>query len=185
MKNNPFFVHKSSYVDDGVTIGPGSKIWHFSHIQSGAIIGKDTTIGQNVNISNNVKIGNNVKIQNNVSIFEGVTLEDGVFCGPSVVFTNVKYPVSNKKIPKNKYMKTIVKKKSTLGANSTILCGISIEKNSLVGAGSVVTKKVRKNSVVVGNPAIEIGKTCSCQNRIFKKPFKDVLKCSICKDVVK
>lgn len=183
MKKN--FVHKTAVLDNNVKLGNDCKIWHWSHLSKNSVIGNNCNIGQNVFIGENVKVGNNVKIQNNVSIFEGVTLEDGVFCGPSVVFTNVKYPVSNKKIPKNKYMKTIVKKKSTLGANSTILCGISIEKNSLVGAGSVVTKKVRKNSVVVGNPAIEIGKTCSCQNRIFKKPFKDVLKCSICKDVVK
>lgn len=154
MKNKPFFVHKSSYVDDGVTIGPGSKVWHFSHIQSGAIIGKNTTIGQNVNISNNVKIGNNVKIQNNVSVYEGVELEDFVFCGPSMVFTNINLPRSEfPQRGKRFYLKTLVKKSASIGANATIICGNHIGSYSLIGAGSVVTKNVPDFAMVIGNPA--------------------------------
>lgn len=153
-----YFVHESSYVDENVEIGDGSKIWHFSHIQSGARIGKNCVLGQNVNVGNNVVIGNYVKIQNNVSVYEGVALEDYVFCGPSMVFTNIvdprsKYPQVGSKY----YIKTLVKEGASIGANSTILCGITIGKYAFIGAGAVVTKDVPDYALVVGNPAKIIG----------------------------
>lgn len=153
-----YFIHESSYVDENVEIGEGTKIWHFSHVQSGARIGKNCVLGQNVNVGNNVIIGNFVKIQNNVSVYEGVTLEDYVFCGPSMVFTNIvdprsKYPQVGTKY----YHKTLVKEGASLGANSTILCGITIGKYSFVGAGAVVTKDVPDYALVVGNPARVVG----------------------------
>ena len=162
-----FFVHKSSYVDDYVSIGDGTKIWHFTHIQANAEIGRNCTIGQNVNISNNVKIGNNVKIQNNVSVYEGVELEDYVFCGPSMVFTNVKLPRSE--FPQNQskdYLKTHVKKSASIGANATIVCGVTIGEYSLIGSGAVVTKDVPPFTLVVGNPARVVGKVDKYGNRL-------------------
>lgn len=136
------FVHESSYVDDDVSIGDGTKVWHFSHIQSGVQIGSNCSLGQNVNISNNVKIGNGVKIQNNVSVFEGVELEDYVFCGPSMVFTNDLTPRS--KYPKGRkgYEKTIVRYGATIGANATIVCGNTIGKWAMIASGAVVTEDV-------------------------------------------
>ncbi len=153
-----YFVHESSYVDDDVFIGEGTKIWHFCHIQRGARIGKNCVLGQNVNIGNNVVIGNFCKIQNNVSVYEGVVLEDYVFCGPSMVFTNIlnprcKYPQVGSKY----YKKTLVKEGTSLGANCTIVCGITIGKHSFVGAGAVVTKGVPDFALVVGNPARIVG----------------------------
>jgi UDP-2-acetamido-3-amino-2,3-dideoxy-glucuronate N-acetyltransferase len=149
-----YFIHDSSFIDDNVTIGSGTKVWHFSHLQSGSIIGKDCSIGQNVNIGNNVKIGNSVKIQNNVSVYEGVELEDFVFCGPSMVFTNIKVPRSE--FPQRGsefYSKTLVKKSASIGANATIVCGVTIGKYALIGSGSVVTKDVPDFGLVLGNPA--------------------------------
>lgn len=178
MKN--YYIHKTALIDDNVKIGNSSKIWHWSHLSKNSKLGVKCTLGQNVFIGENVSIGSNVKIQNNVSVFQGVKIEDNVFCGPSVVFTNVKYPLATKKINKKNYKKTLVKKGVTLGANCTILCGITIGEDSIVGAGSVVTKNVKKKSVVVGNPAKEIGKVCKCKNRIFKKPYKNKLKCNVC-----
>ncbi len=153
-----FYVNEYAVVDDNVEIGEGSKVWHFSHVQSGAKIGKKCILGQSVNIGNNVKIGNYVKIQNNVSVYEGVTLEDYVFCGPSMVFTNIldprsKYPQVGAKY----YIKTLVKEGASLGANSTIVCGNTIGRFAFVGAGSVVTKDVPDFALVVGNPAKIIG----------------------------
>ncbi|HOV70409.1 MAG TPA: DapH/DapD/GlmU-related protein, partial [Clostridia bacterium] len=138
-----FFVHPSSYIDDNVAIGDGTKIWHFCHIQSGASIGKNCTLGQNVNVASNVIIGDYCKIQNNVSVYEGVVLEDYVFCGPSMVFTNVmvprcKYPVSDK----SAYAKTLVKTGASIGANATIVCGHTIGRHALIAAGAVVTADV-------------------------------------------
>ena len=149
-----FFVHPLAAVDDGVEIGEGTKIWHFSHIQTGAKLGNDCVLGQNVNIGHHVVIGNFVKIQNNVSVYEGVTLEDYVFCGPSMVFTNVldprcKYPQAGARF----YLKTLVREGASLGANCTILCGHTIGRFAFVGAGAVVTKDVPDFALVVGNPA--------------------------------
>lgn len=153
-----FFKHESAYVDDPVEIGEGTKIWHFSHVQSGSKIGNNVVIGQNVNIGNNVIIGNYVKIQNNVSVYEGVTLEDYVFCGPSMVFTNIldprsKYPQVGAKY----YLKTVVKEGASLGANSTIVCGHDVGRFAFVGAGAVVTKNIPDFALVVGNPARIVG----------------------------
>lgn len=154
-----FFVHESSYVDDDVSIGQGTKVWHFSHIQTGSVIGTNCSIGQNVNIANNVKIGNNVKIQNNVAVYEGVELEDYVFCGPSMVFTNIKLPRSEFPQRGSKYyLKTLVKKSASIGANATIVCGVTIGEYAIIGAGAVVTKDVPPYSLVIGNPARIVGK---------------------------
>ena len=153
------FIHESSYVDENVKIGEGTKVWHFSHIQSGAKIGSNCSIGQNVNIGNNVLIGDSVKIQNNVSIYEGVELEDYVFCGPSMVFTNIKVPRSE--FPQkgsNFYQKTLIKKSVSIGANATIVCGITIGEYAFIGSGAVVTKDVPPYSLVVGNPGRIIGR---------------------------
>ncbi len=153
MDNKEYFVHNSAFVDEKVVIGKGTKIWHFSHVQSMASIGKNCTMGQNVFIASNVIIGNNVKIQNNVSVYEGVEIQDNVFCGPSIVFTNIKKPRSE--YPQNtsdKYSKTLIKKSASIGANSTIICGIIIGKYSLIGAGSVVTRDVPDFGLITGNP---------------------------------
>ena len=150
------FVHESSYVDDEVVIGSGTKIWHFSHIMSGSKIGSNCNIGQNVTLGPHVTIGNNCKIQNNVSVYEGVELEDNVFCGPSMVFTNVYNPrceISRK----NEFRKTLVKKGATLGANCTIVGGITIGSYAFIGAGAVVNRDVPDYALVVGNPIKQIG----------------------------
>ena len=147
------FVHESCYIDNNVKIGKGTQIWHFSHVQSGARIGRNCSIGQNVNIGNNVQIANHVKIQNNVSVYEGVELEDYVFCGPSMVFTNVKVPRSE--FPQKGteyYVKTLVKNSASIGANATILCGITIGEYAFIGSGAVVTKDVPAHALIVGNP---------------------------------
>ena len=158
MSKENFFIHESSYVDTNVNVGEGTKIWHFSHIQSGALIGKNCIIGQNVNISNNVKIGDFVKIQNNVSVYEGVEIEDYVFCGPSMVFTNVNRPRSEyPQSGSNFYSKTLIKKSASLGANCTIVCGNTIGAYSFVGAGAVITKNVPDHALVIGNPGTIIG----------------------------
>lgn len=153
---NTFFKHESSYIDDGCTIGEGTKIWHFSHIMSGAVIGGNCNIGQNVVVSPGVKLGNNVKVQNNVSIYTGVICEDDVFLGPSCVFTNVINPRSavNRK---NEYQKTTVGKGSSIGANATIVCGNDIGKYAFIGAGAVVTKMVPDYALIVGNPGKQTG----------------------------
>ena len=167
-KEKKYFVHDSSYVDEDVEIGRGTNIWHFSHIQSGSNIGDSCTIGQNVNIGNNVKIGNYVKIQNNVSIYEGVELEDFVFCGPSMVFTNIKLPRSEFPQQGSKfYEKTLVKKSATIGANATIVCGVTIGEYALIGSGAVVTRDIPPYSLVVGNPGRVVGKVDKKGNRIY------------------
>ena len=155
------FVHESSYVDEGCEIGKGSKIWHFSHVMAGARIGERCNIGQNVVVSPQVVIGNNVKIQNNVSIYTGVILEDDVFCGPSMVFTNVVNPRSHVS-RKDEYKTTLVKKGASLGANSTIVCGHTIGRFAFIGAGAVVTKDVPDYALVVGNPGRISGWMCGC-----------------------
>lgn len=153
-----YYKNEFAVVDDNVEIGEGTKIWHFSHVQSGSKIGKKCVLGQNVNIGNNVTIGNFVKIQNNVSVYEGVELEDYVFCGPSMVFTNIidprsKYP----QVGAEFYKKTLVKEGASLGANSTIVCGHTIGRFAFVGAGAVVTKDIPDFALVVGNPARIVG----------------------------
>jgi UDP-2-acetamido-3-amino-2,3-dideoxy-glucuronate N-acetyltransferase len=155
------FVHETAIVDSGCEIGEGTKIWHFSHVIRGSRIGKGCSIGQNVMIGPNVTIGNKVKIQNNVSVYEGVILEDHVFCGPSMVFTNVFNPRSA--IPRMSELRpTLVRKGATLGANSTIICGHTVGAHAFVGAGAVVTKDVPDYALVVGNPAKISGWMCKC-----------------------
>ncbi len=163
-----YFVHESSYVDDGVKIGEDTKIWHFCHIQSGAVIGNKCSLGQNVNIANNVVIGNGVKIQNNVSVYEGVEIGDDVFLGPSCVFTNdltprAKYPKGCKN-----YKKTVIKEGASIGANATIVCGHTIGKYAMVAAGAVVTRNVPDFVLVMGVPARIIGKVDEKGNVIEK-----------------
>lgn len=158
MEHNDFYINEHAVIDDNVLIGTGTKIWHFSHVQQGAEIGNNCVLGQNVNIGNNVKIGNYVKIQNNVSVYEGVTLKDYVFCGPSMVFTNIldprcKYP----QVGSQYYVKTLVKEGASMGANCTIVCGNTIGKHAFIGAGTVVTKDISDYALVVGNPARQLG----------------------------
>lgn len=157
-----YFVHESSYVDQDVTIGVGTKIWHFCHVQSGAVIGKHCSLGQNVNVSNNVHIGNGCKIQNNVSLYEGMTLEDYVFCGPSCVFTNDLTPRA--KYPKGRaaYLPTLVREGAAIGANATIVCGHIIGRWALIGAGAVIVSDVPDYALMLGVPARQKGWVCEC-----------------------
>lgn len=180
MQKNKFFVHESSYVDDGVSIGEGTKIWHFSHISKGAEIGSGCNLGQNVFVGNDVRIGNKVKIQNNVSVYEGVELEDYVFCGPSMVFTNVRTPRCE--FPRNTaadYKRTLVKRGASIGANATIVCGTTLGRNAFVGAGSTVTKDVPDYAVVYGNPAQIKGYMCACGDTIVSAEAEK-LECKRC-----
>lgn len=167
MGDKSFFVHESSYVDENVKIGENTKIWHFSHVQRGTKIGKNCVLGQNVNVGNNVTIGNNIKIQNNVSIYEGVELEDYVFCGPSMVFTNIlnprcEFPQKGSEF----YKKTLVGRGASLGANSTILCGNTIGKYSFIGAGAVVAEDVPDYGLLIGVPAKLVGWMCRCGTKL-------------------
>jgi UDP-2-acetamido-3-amino-2,3-dideoxy-glucuronate N-acetyltransferase len=164
-KDAPHFVHPSTYVDADVQIGNGTTIWHFSHVLSGSKLGKDCRIGQNVVIGPRVTIGDGTKIQNNVSVYEGVTLEEQVFCGPSMVFTNVYNPRSEIR-RMDELRETLVGRGASLGANCTIVCGISIGSYAFVGAGAVVTKDVPSHALVVGNPGRVVGWMCKCGNRI-------------------
>lgn len=157
----PYFVHESSYIDEPCEIGAGTKIWHFSHIMKGSKIGENCNIGQNVVISPDVVVGRNVKIQNNVSLYTGCVLEDDVFCGPSMVFTNVVNPRSHVN-RRDEYKQTLVRRGATLGANSTIVCGITIGRYAFVGAGSVVTRDVPDYALVYGNPAKIRAWMCAC-----------------------
>jgi UDP-2-acetamido-3-amino-2,3-dideoxy-glucuronate N-acetyltransferase len=156
-----YFAHESAYVDEGSVIGQGTKIWHFSHVMSGAHVGERCNIGQNVVVSPDVTIGNNVKIQNNVSVYTGVILEDDVFCGPSMVFTNVANPRSHVS-RKHEYQRTLVRRGATLGANCTVVCGHTIGRFAFVGAGAVVTRDVPDFGLVLGNPARLAGWMCHC-----------------------
>jgi UDP-2-acetamido-3-amino-2,3-dideoxy-glucuronate N-acetyltransferase len=170
------FVHESAYVDDGATIGAGTKVWHFCHVLGGAVIGERCSLGQNVVVMNGTHIGNNVKIQNNVSIYEGVTLEDDVFCGPSMVFTNVINPRSAVS-RKHEYKPTLVKRGASIGANATIVCGTTLGEYCFVGAGAVVSKDVLPYALMVGVPARRIGWMCECGERL---PDGDVPECPTC-----
>ena len=171
MEGDKYFVHPSSYVDDNVTVGDGTKIWHFCHVQGGASLGRDCSLGQNVNIGNNVRIGNGVRIQNNVSIYDGVEIEDNVFCGPSCVFTNVLTPRAHFPVH-GVYVKTLVKEGASLGANCTVICGHTVGRSAMVAAGAVVTEDVKDYALVAGVPARQIGWVCECGNRL-----DETLKC--------
>ena len=160
-----YFVHESSYVDEGAKIGTGTKIWHFSHVMAGAVIGERCNLGQNVVVMPGTRIANNVKIQNNVSIYEGVELEDDVFCGPSCVFTNVTNPRSHVS-RKNEYKRTLVKRGGTIGANATIVCGVTLGEFAFIGAGAVVTSDVPAYGLMVGVPARRVGWMCQCGERL-------------------
>ena len=175
-KTESAFVHESSYVDEGAQIGKGTKIWHFCHVMPDVVIGERCSLGQNVVVMNKVRIGDNVKIQNNVSVYEGVELEDDVFCGPSMVFTNVLNPRSHVS-RKNEYRKTLVRRGSSIGANATVICGVTLGEYSFVGAGAVVTKDVAPYALVVGMPARRVGWMCQCGERL---PDSGVGTCRAC-----
>ena len=170
-----YFVHDSSYVDENVEIGEGTKIWHFSHVLSGAKIGDNCIIGQNVCIERDVTIGNRCKIQNNVSLYEGVELENDVFCGPSCVFTNDLTPRARYPKGRENYKKTIVKEGASIGANATIVCGNAIGKNAMIGAGAVVTGNVPDHALMLGIPTRQVGWVCTCGTRL-----DDELQCTHC-----
>jgi len=173
---NKVSIHESSYVDEDVRIGAGTKVWHFCHIQSGAVIGENCSLGQNVYVGRDVHIGNNVRIQNNVSVYEGVELEDDVFCGPSCVFTNVTAP--RVKFPaEGKYLRTLVREGASLGANCTVVCGHTIGRSAMVAAGSVVTGDVGDFALVAGVPARQIGWVCECGKRLTKQSDASLMKC--------
>jgi UDP-2-acetamido-3-amino-2,3-dideoxy-glucuronate N-acetyltransferase len=160
-----YFVHSSSFVDDGAVIGAGSKIWHFSHVMPGAVIGERCNLGQNVVVMPGTRLGNNVKVQNNVSIYEGVVLEDDVFCGPSCVFTNVMNPRSHIS-RKAEYRQTLVRRGATIGANATVVCGVTVGEYAFIGAGAVVTADVPSYGLMVGVPARRVGWMCQCGVRL-------------------
>lgn len=162
---DPFFAHPSAVVDPGAEIGAGTKIWHFCHVSSGAKIGERCSVGQNVFIAGTAVLGNNVKLQNNVSVYDGVVLEDDVFCGPSMVFTNVINPRSHVS-RKDEYRVTVVGKGASIGANATIICGNRIGRYAMVGAAAVVTKEIPDHALVVGSPARRIGWVCACGVRL-------------------
>jgi UDP-2-acetamido-3-amino-2,3-dideoxy-glucuronate N-acetyltransferase len=174
------FIHESAFVDDGAVIGPGTKVWHFTHVREGAKVGSDCNIGQNVYVGPGVVIGNGVKIQNNVSVYEGVTLDDYVFLGPSVVFTNVINPRSE--FPKkDQFMETHVGRGATVGANATVICGVTLGVSCFVAAGSVVTDDVSDYSLVMGIPARHVGWMCACGVRINFRNSDDKAICFACK----
>lgn len=165
-----YFVHESSYVDEGCEIGDGTKIWHFCHVQSGAKIGKGCSLGQNVNVSNNVIVGDHCKLQNNVSLYEGVELEDGVFCGPSCVFTNDLTPRARYPKGRANYKRTLIREGASIGANATVVCGHTVGRCALIGAGAVVACNVPDFALMLGVPARVAGYVCRCGERMsFEK----------------
>lgn len=171
-----YTVHESSYVDEGAQVGAGTRIWHFSHLMKNAKVGKNCAIGQNVNIGSTAVLGNNVKVQNNVSIYDDVIIEDDVFCGPSCVFTNVINPRSFIE-RKNEYKKTLIKKGASIGANATIVCGVTLGEYCFIGAGAVVTRDVPAHALVHGSPAKIKGYMCKCGNKL-----DDNKVCTVCKE---
>jgi UDP-2-acetamido-3-amino-2,3-dideoxy-glucuronate N-acetyltransferase len=171
------FVHESAYVDDGAEIGAGTKVWHFCHVLGGAVIGERCSLGQNVVVMGGTRIGTNVKIQNNVSIYEGVELEDDVFCGPSMVFTNVMNPRSHVS-RKSEYRRTLVKRGASIGANATIVCGTTLGEYAFIGAGAVIATDVAAYALMVGVPARRIGWMCQCGERL---PDSGTGTCGVCK----
>jgi UDP-2-acetamido-3-amino-2,3-dideoxy-glucuronate N-acetyltransferase len=170
------FVHESAYVDDGATLGAGTKVWHFCHVMPGAVIGERCSLGQNVVVMSGTKVGDNCKIQNNVSVYEGVELEDDVFCGPSMVFTNVVNPRSHVS-RKHEYRRTLVKRGCTIGANATIVCGATLGEYAFIAAGAVITKNVLPYALMAGVPARRIGWMCQCGERL---PDDGVGVCTAC-----
>ncbi|MCJ8502999.1 acyltransferase [Desulfatitalea alkaliphila] len=172
--SDPTFIHETAIIDQGAIIGAGTRIWHWVHIGTGARIGRNCSLGQNVFVADNVVIGDNVKIQNNVSVYKGVTLEDGVFCGPSMVFTNVYNPRAELR-KMDQLRPTLVKKGATIGANATIVCGNTVGRYAFIGAGAVVTRNVPDHALVAGIPAKHIGWVCECGERL-----PDDLKCLAC-----
>ncbi|HAR94382.1 MAG TPA: N-acetyltransferase [Deltaproteobacteria bacterium] len=187
MGEKNWFVHESSYIDQGVEIGEGTKIWYFCHVLKNAKIGRNCVVGQNVSIETNVVVGDRCKIQNNVSIYKGVTLEDDVFCGPSCVFTNVYNPRAFIE-RKQEFRPTLVRRGATIGANATVVCGVTIGRYALVGAGAVVKQDVPDYAIVAGVPARQIGWTCKCGTRLSIPGLKNkgvtedigVAKCLYC-----
>jgi UDP-2-acetamido-3-amino-2,3-dideoxy-glucuronate N-acetyltransferase len=176
------FIHESAFVDDGARIGNGTKIWHFCHVMPGAVIGERCNLGQNVVVMPGTKLGNNVKVQNNVSIYEGVELEDDVFCGPSMVFTNVINPRSHVS-RKNEYRRTLVRRGASIGANATIVCGVTLGEYAFVGAGAVVTHDVPDYAVVTGVPARRTGWACQCGEILtaeIRNQKSDSITCGAC-----
>ena len=173
----PYFVHESAYVDEGAEVGAGTKIWHFAHVMKGARIGERSIIGQNVNVDGGAVIGNNVKIQNNVSVYTGVVVEDDVFLGPSCVLTNVTNPRSQVN-RHSLYETTLLKRGCTIGANATIVCGVTIGRYAFVGAGAVVTKNVPDFALVVGNPARQVGWMSRHGHRLESPDADGVMRCS-------
>ncbi len=182
MKTNDYYVHPSSVIDEPVQIAKGTKIWHFCHVMKGAKIGEGCSFGQNVFVGSKVEIGNNVKVQNNVSIYDNVYIEDDVFCGPSMVFTNVINPRSHI-VRKDEYMDTFVKRGASIGANATIVCGITLGQYCFIGAGAVVIKDVAPYALMIGVPAKLAGWMCHCGSRLALRPQTDSAKeaqCSNC-----
>lgn len=177
MNSTSYFAHESSYIDDGAEIGEGTRIWHFCHVMPGARIGSGCSIGQNVVVMNGTRIGNNVRIQNNVSIYEGVELEDDVFCGPSCVFTNVINPRSHVS-RKHEYRRTLVRRGATIGANATVVCGVTLDQYAFIGAGAVVTSDVPAYALMVGVPARRVGWMCQCGERLQLAAGEAV--CGVC-----
>ncbi|HET6892070.1 MAG TPA: acyltransferase [Pyrinomonadaceae bacterium] len=175
-----YIAHPSAVVDEGAQIGPGTRIWHWTHICAGAKIGERCTLGQNVFVGNRVIIGNNVKVQNNVSIYDNVTLEDDVFCGPSMVFTNVINPRSH--VPrKNEFKSTLVKIGATIGANATVLCGNTIGRYAMIAAGAVVTRDVVDYALMMGVPAVRRGWACQC-GEILPASMRESVSCGRCEN---
>lgn len=175
----PYKIHESAYVDEGAKVGAGTRIWHFCHVMPGSEIGENCILGQNVHIANRVIIHNGVKIQNNVSVYEGVILEDHVFCGPSMVFTNVINPRSHVE-RKDEYKTTRVCQGATIGANATVVCGVTIGRYAFIGAGAVVTKDIPDFALVYGNPAAQHGWMCACGVKLEIPPGASQVGCKSC-----